>query len=151
MSTIEQVTADLHDSASKRLAGVPMRYTDARRTLVEIMARAGRPLTLPEILENGDDLAQSSAYRNLAELTDAGVTRRIVTDDEHVRFELAEDLTGAHHHHFVCSNCGLVADVVLSDRLEHAIDDAGLALTDAVGHQVHAHRLDLLGLCTDCR
>ncbi len=144
------MTAELHDSASRRLAGVPMRYTDGRRALVEIMARAGRPLTLPEILETDDDLAQSSAYRNLAELTDAGVTRRIVTGDEHVRFELAEDLTGAHHHHFVCTNCGVVEDIVLSDRLEHAIDDAGHRLASSVGHQVHAHRLDLLGLCTAC-
>ena len=141
---------DLHDHAARRLGAAAMRYTAARRSLVEILALAGRPMTLPEILEADDALAQSSAYRNLAELTEAEVVRRIVTGDEHGRFELAEDLTGAHHHHFVCTSCGTVEDIVLDDRLERAIDDASRTLSVRQGHEVLTHSLDLLGVCSSC-
>jgi len=144
------VTADFQGTVEQRLARAAMRYTGARRTLIDILARAGRPLTLPEILDADAALAQSSAYRNLAELNDAGVVRRIVTGDEHARFELAEDLTGDHHHHFVCTSCGAVADVVLPDHLEQAIDDAGRAVATALGHEVCTHSLDLVGRCRDC-
>ena len=38
-------------------------------------------------------LAQSSAYRNLVVLEQAGAVNRIVTADDFARFELAQDLT----------------------------------------------------------
>ena len=36
-------------------------------------------------------MPQSSAYRNLAVLEQAGVIRRVITDDDFARFELDED------------------------------------------------------------
>ena len=49
-----------------------MRYSRSRFAVVEVLADAGRPVTLREILvvDGGRRLAQSSAYRNLAELVD---------------------------------------------------------------------------------
>src|SRR5205814_2363608 len=80
-------------------------YTRNRRTLVEALDESDRPVSIPELLGERRDLAQSSAYRNLAVLERAGVVRRIVTSDEFARYELAEDLT-EHHHHLICSVCG---------------------------------------------
>lgn len=130
-----------------RLAGADQRYTGLRRALVEALARAGRPLTMPEILRSRRGLSQSSAYRNISVLIDAGVARRVSGADDHGRFELAEDLSG-HHHHIVCSSCGKVADVVPSPRLERALDEAARAAT---GFEVTEHRFDLVGVCADCR
>src|SRR5439155_6595264 len=100
----------LHTPVAERLRGDGQRYPSQRRRLVEILARAGSPLSIPEILRGRRGLAQSSVYRNVGGLEQAGVLRRIVTDEEHGRYELAEDLTG-HHHHLVCVNCGRVEDV----------------------------------------
>ena len=59
-----------------RLAGSGQRYTSTRRRLVEILANAANPLSLPDIVRGRRNLPQSSAYRNLAELESAGLVRR---------------------------------------------------------------------------
>jgi len=118
--------------------------------LVDVLAGAARPLTMPEILQAAGGVPQSSAYRNLAVLTDAGVVRRVQGADESGRFELAEDLSGHHHHHLICTQCGTVEDVAASPRLERALAEAGHAAAEAVGFEVSDHRIDLVGLCSNC-
>lgn len=143
--------ADLHREAASRLNAAEQRYTTKRQQLVDVLAGAERPLTMAELLAASPGLPQSSAYRNLAVLTEAGVARRVQGADENGRFELAEDLSGHHHHHLVCTACGAVEDVAASPRLEQALADAGRAAADAVGFQVIDHRIDLVGHCAACR
>ena len=89
--------------------------------------RAEHPLTIPEILDANAELAQSSVYRNLVVLERSGVVSKVVTTNEWSRYELAEDLTG-HHHHLICSSCGAVRDVDVPEPLEASIDAAFAAL-----------------------
>lgn len=124
--------------------------TENRFTIVEILRDATRPLTLPEILGIGRGLAQSSVYRTLVVLEDAGVVHRIVTNHEHARFELTEDLTGDHHHHLVCERCGAVEDVPTSGALETSLRAAVSEIDRATGFTTHGHRFDLVGRCRDC-
>ena len=143
--------ARLHREASLRLGALDQRYTASRRALVEAIAAAGRPMTMPEILVAATGVPQSSAYRNLTVLCDAGVARRLAGADDLGRFELAEDLSGHHHHHLVCSACGTVTDVPTSPRLEKALDEAARLAADETGFAVTDHRIDLEGLCPSCR
>jgi Fur family transcriptional regulator, ferric uptake regulator len=140
----------VHDEIALRLVALDQRYTRLRRALVETMAGAGRPLTIPEILHTNPGLSQSSAYRNITVLIDAGAARRVNGADDHGRFELAEDLSG-HHHHLVCGSCGTVADVRPSPRLERALAEAARAAGDEQDFDVVEHRFDLVGVCADCR
>src|SRR5207237_2323620 len=93
-----------------RLRRLGQRLTPRRQSLLEILRSAAHPLTIHEILERGNGLAMSSAYRNLTVLEQAGVVHRMVTGEDFARYELAEELT-EHHHHLVCSSCGLVHDL----------------------------------------
>lgn len=140
---------DLGRVAVARLRRAGQRYTLGRRELLELLSKASTPLTIPEILARRRDLAQSSVYRNLTVLEQAGLVQRIVTSDEWARFELAEDLT-EHHHHLICSACGSVRDFTLKPRLERSIDDALNSVADGSEFTLHSHRLDLVGLCRDC-
>ena len=142
---------DLHAIAAVRLRDDRQRYTSGRRTLVGLLADAHRPLTVAEVLEQSGELSQSSVYRNLAVLESAGVVHRVVTDDEFGRFELAEDLTGHHHHHLICARCGRVDDVTLPAELELTLDAALGRAGAAAGFDVDHHRLDLVGRCADCQ
>ena len=144
------IGAWVHDEIALRLARYAQRYTRLRRALVETMAEARRPLTIPEILETNPGLTQSSAYRNITVLIDAGAARRVNGVDDHGRFELAEDLSG-HHHHLVCGTCGKVSDVHSSPRLERALAEAARAVAGQDDFDVIDHRFDLLGVCADCR
>jgi Fur family transcriptional regulator, ferric uptake regulator len=140
---------DLHDVAASRLKKDGQRYTSRRRALVDVLTEAEQPLTIPQVLERRGDLAQSSAYRNLAVLERAGVVHRIVTTDEFARYELAEDLT-EHHHHLICSTCGDVTDFTVPDPLEDDLDRALERVAQRSGFQVDHHRLDLVGTCKTC-
>jgi len=143
-------SADLHNAIAARLRADDQRYTAGRRALVDLLAGAERPLTIAELLARGHGIAQSSAYRNLTVLEQAGVVRRVVTDDEFARFELAEDLTGHHHHHLICTACGRVEDFTIAGHLETTLDRAfGQVATDT-GFRITDHRLDLVGTCSGC-
>ena len=150
MGTDQAELHELHATAADRLRADEQRYTASRRSIVEALHAAERPPTIPELLDARPGLAQSSAYRNLAVLEQVGVVRRIVTSDEHARFELAEDLTG-HHHHLVCSSCGRVEDFTVSPQLERSLDVALGRVADETGFEVDHHRLDLVGTCRNCR
>jgi Fur family ferric uptake transcriptional regulator len=142
--------ADLHELAARRLAGLDQRYTRGRRALVAVLAATDAPLALPQLLERDRSLAQSSAYRNLTVLERAGVVHRIVTSDEFGRYELAEDLTG-HHHHLICSSCGDVRDFTVPPDVETQLDRALGRIAGANDFRADHHRLDLVGVCATCR
>ncbi|MEM8705456.1 MAG: Fur family transcriptional regulator [Actinomycetota bacterium] len=140
---------ELDEQIAALLRSADQRYTRGRRALVDVLRAGGQPMTIPQILDADTDLAQSSAYRNLVVLEDAGVVTRIVTNDDFARYELAEHLTH-HHHHLICSSCGDVTDFSLDDRAEAGLDRALHKVADAAGFVVEAHRLDLVGVCSDC-
>jgi Fur family transcriptional regulator, ferric uptake regulator len=140
---------ELHREVANRLAESGRRYTRTRKRLVEILAKAGMPLALPEIVRGRKDLPQSSAYRNLAGLESAGLIRRVASEDGFSRYELAEELTG-HHHHLMCSRCGLVQDVDIPSDLERKLDRTLDTLARGARFATVSHRLDLIGLCRSC-
>jgi Fur family transcriptional regulator, ferric uptake regulator len=143
------MTADLHATAASRLAQVGQRYTPNRRALVAILEEARQPRSIPEVLEHGRHLPQSSVYRNLAVLEQAGLVRRIVTTDEFARYELAEDLT-EHHHHLICSSCGGVEDFTAPPSLERTVHKAIDEVASRNGFTAEHHRVDLIGTCARC-
>lgn len=140
---------DLHPTVAQELRRDGQRYTPARRQLVDILAGANGPITIPEILRTGPRLAQSSVYRNLAVLERAGIVHRVVTRDEHARYELAEELAG-HHHHLICASCGRVEDFITQAPVERALDRAMSEVAEDAGFSPTHHRLDLVGLCQRC-
>lgn len=143
------MSRDLHASVAEMLAANEQRYTSGRRSLVEALASAVRPLTIADIMAAAPSLPQSSAYRNLSVLEEAGVVHRVVTNEEFARYELAEGLT-EHHHHLVCTSCGAIEDIDIPGALERNIEKSVTALARASDYSGVSHRLDLMGLCPNC-
>lgn len=142
---------EVHHEASARLAALDQRYTGGRRALVDALAGADRPLSVPEILAVAGAMPQSSAYRHLTVLMEAGVVTRVATGSDQARFEVSERLSGDHHHHLVCGSCGAVVDVDAFPRLERALDAAARLAEEESDFQVTGHKIDLVGLCAGCR
>jgi Fur family transcriptional regulator, ferric uptake regulator len=140
---------ELHETVEERLDRVGQRYTPNRRALVDALVRARGPVAMGDLLVGKRTLPQSSAYRNLAVLEQAGVIRRVITDDDFARFELDEGLT-EHHHHLVCSNCGRVEDVAIPVNVERSIGRSLDRLAKGAGFASVGHRLDLIGRCRSC-
>lgn len=141
---------EIHRTVRDRLDQSEQRYTTSRRAVVDALASADGPITLPELIDAAPLLAQSSAYRNLAVLEEVGVVRRLVHSTDHARYELDEQLT-EHHHHLICEQCGTVRDVTLTPDLETLLEDAFSAIARAEGFVATHHTIDLFGSCADCR
>jgi Fur family transcriptional regulator, ferric uptake regulator len=148
-ATVPPMMLGLDEMVARRLGEIDQRLTAKRSAIVAVLATASRPLTTHEILTARHDLAQSSVYRNLAVLESAGVVHRVVTGGEFARYELAEELTG-HHHHLVCTRCGAVEDVPASAAVERSVRAATSRAARQAGFRMQGHRLDVVGHCRDC-
>jgi len=132
------------------MSAIDQRYTRGRRQLVDVLADAPRPLTAAELVAECRSIPQSTAYRNLAVLGQAGVVHRVVGSDEFIRYELAEAVTGRHHHHLVCRLCGAVEDFAVPSILERSVDTLMSEIGSDRGFRAESHRLDVLGTCAAC-
>lgn len=144
------MTSDVHGEVTGLLRQAGQRYTETRRCIVEALLASRRPMTIADLLEALPEVAQSSLYRNLTVLEQGGVVSRVVSTGDTGRYELSERLAG-HHHHLVCSRCGSMRDVVIPESVETALDEAFVRLAKREGFRLEHHRLDLVGVCGQCR
>lgn len=143
------MSSDLHEAVAARLAHHDGRYTGTRRDLIEVLAGAGRPLTVDEIVVRAPGQRPSSVYRNLAVFEAQGVVHRLAGVGEFARFELTEALVG-HHHHLACSACGAMTDVHLPHELEAKLESVLVRVARAEGFELTSHVLDAVGVCRAC-
>jgi Fur family ferric uptake transcriptional regulator len=142
---------ELHAAAERRLAKVGQRHTRQRRAIVDLVAAAGRPVSVPELLAvDGAEVSQSSLYRNLVVLEDVGVLQKVAGWGNHDRFELSESLSGHHHHHLLCVSCGLVVDIPTDHSFERAMSAEAARVSSDLGFEVTGHSVDWYGRCADC-
>ena len=139
----------IDDVVEERLRAVGQRYTPKRRALVQALRQAGNPVATPDLSSGSSGLPQSSVYRNLVVLEQAGVVHRVVTEEEFARYELAEDLT-EHHHHLVCRSCGTVEDVTVPPSFERFMAETVSEVAGRSGFSAAGHRLDVIGTCRGC-
>lgn len=144
MSTVER-------QVGQRLAESGIRFTTSRRTVVGALGRGDGPRSAAELHGDlGGAVPLSSLYRSLAVLEDAGVLSPHHGTRGLTRYELAEWLTG-HHHHLTCVECGAVDDVHLSPAGEQSLERVVDGITEAAGFGPTAHTLDIEGVCVRCR
>ena len=140
---------EFHTAAAAALERIQHRYTPVRRGIVQALAEAGGPLSMPDILSARNGLVQSSVYRNLTILEQAGVVRRVAGATDFVLYELSEDLT-SHHHHLVCLGCGSVTDFDMPRGLERSLQRAIDEAVARTGFRTESHLIDLRGRCATC-
>jgi Fur family transcriptional regulator, ferric uptake regulator len=150
MSTAMMKPAELHESVRRRLAERDIRYTNGRRVVVTTMVRLGGPKSAAELHRRMSNIPLSSLYRSLTVLDEAGILEKHHDVDGLARFELAEWLTG-HHHHVVCLDCGTVEDVELEDEAEAMLDRLAAQIAGDTGYEVAGHNLEVEGVCGSCR
>ncbi|MGA7271249.1 MAG: Fur family transcriptional regulator [Acidimicrobiia bacterium] len=142
-------TTELHESVRRRLAEREIRYTSGRKAVVTAMVRLAGPESAAE-LHRRMNVPLSSLYRSLTVLDEAGVLEKHHDVDGLARFELAEWISG-HHHHVVCIDCGSVEDVQLSEGQERELERLASAVAIEAGYELTGHNLDVEGLCRKCR
>ena len=146
-----RIAANYTRAAERRLVRLGQRHTRQRRAILDLVAAAGRPVSVPDLLGGTDaGVSQSSLYRNLVVLETVGVLQRVTGVGNHDRFELSEALSGQHHHHLTCTVCGLVIDIPADPGVEAAVAGEAGRISADLSAVVTGHSLDLYGRCADC-
>ena len=126
------------------------RYTSGRRAVVEVLAKASGPMSAAELSEElSPDVPLSSIYRTLTVLEEAGVIAHHLGAKGLTRFELAEWLTG-HHHHLVCLDCGSVADIDIPQAKENSVRSLVAEIAAIASFDATDHALEIEGRCARC-
>ena len=125
--------------------------TAARRAVLETLSLADGPRSAAELSDSLDgSVPLSSLYRSLTVLENAGVLAPHHGVRGVTRYELAEWLSG-HHHHLVCTTCGAVDDVPIPADLEHQLRTLIGSVATGAGFVATDHALEIEGQCERCR
>ncbi len=124
------------------------RFTQQRRTLLDRLLAAGRPVTAYELLDlvRPDDAAITSAsiYRSLEFLIEVGLAHRL---DSTRSFVACGQPDHPHAGHFlICRKCGTVVEAD-DKRIAQATEDLG----ERHGFRLDHRTVELTGVCGPCR
>lgn len=140
-------TAEQLERAEELLAGAGLRATAQRAIVLAELAAERDDVTAQQLHERlrarGERLGLATVYRTLRLLAEAGVVDVL----SHHAGELCYRWCGdEHHHHLLCSECHRVVELVdceLDPWLERVSREHGFVTT--------GHRLEVSGVCADCR
>ncbi|HJK98415.1 MAG TPA: transcriptional repressor [Polyangiaceae bacterium LLY-WYZ-14_1] len=154
----DEILAGLRD----RLRAAGLRATPARVAVYGALRAAARPVSHADVCAalDGRGFDRATVYRNLVDLTDAGLARRADHGDRVWRFEGIRKGKGARkgaapgeadgdrlaHPHFVCSECGTVTCLP-----EDAVQVGGAPTLPRAVRQAQASLdIQIRGTCDDC-
>ena len=94
--------------AKQALRNAGLRATAARIAVFKLLSSEGGPMSHAEVVEALEDFGfdQSTLFRCLNEIADAGLIARLDLGDHTRRFELRESNEVDPHPHFMCVDCG---------------------------------------------
>lgn len=134
-----------------RLSDLGVRYTAGRRAVVTGLANSEGPMTVAELQATlSTPIPLSSLYRSLSVMSEAGIVSPHHSGHGVTRYELAEWLTG-HHHHLVCVSCGSVNDIEISSDHEQRLKELVSTLAAGSDFAASDHSLEIDGECRECR
>lgn len=102
----------VRDEARRRIRNAKLRATPGRIATYQALSEAAAPLTHGEVVILIASLGfdRATVYRNLIDLTEAGLVARSDLGDHAWRFEVSDvDDPPGGHAHFVCVDCGGVS------------------------------------------
>ncbi len=143
MSVAQQ--ADRADLAGL-LARKGVRATRQRLEVLAELARERDDVTAQSLWrrlrERDSRTGLATVYRTLALLSEKGVIDSLSHHGTELCYRLCTD---SHHHHLLCTNCHRVVEI------EQCSDGWIDEVTSRHGFIVTDHRVEITGVCADCR
>lgn len=121
--------------------------TKARKAILTILEQASQIMSAEEIFlqvkEAHSSTNLSTVYRNLELLQEKGLLTKTILSDGKARYQLKKD---KHQHHLICTNC--CKRVAIENCPLQKIQQE---LQEKTQFDITEHRLELYGLCPDCK
>lgn len=125
-----------------------LKRTAQRDLILDVFLRTEGHLSGDDLFrlvrEEDATVGQTTVYRTLRLLTEAGLAREVRFGDGRAHYE--HNYKHEHHDHMICSECGTIIEFY-SPELE-AIQDAMAAKHK---FRLTSHLLRMIGICADCR
>lgn len=131
--------------ARRMLKEADLYCTESRLTVLDILARSGKPLSQDQIARQpgGRCFDKVTIYRTLESLLRVGLVHKAFMDKRAWHFELAHNCTKHQcHPHFTCTSCGDT----------HCLTEVSfpMARSPHRGYIIHRQQVRLEGLCPKC-
>ena len=135
--------------AKSLLREAELRCTAARIAVLQQLADRGSPMSHSEVTDALSQFGfdQSTIFRSLHELSDAGIVSRLDLGDQILRFEFRSPKSNAEleHPHFMCVDCGKIS----------CLSDFSVRLTPSKGRRRDSlgeiTEILIRGRCTACQ
>ena len=125
------------------------RVTPKVRAVVELFLECGTILDPFEVQSKLQKrfrgIGLPTIYRILESLAGCGILMTATNEDRHLRYFICRDIEAEHHHHFICRQCGKVAEVNLC-----LMEEVSRFVKRHLKAKVQSHFLQIEGLCAQC-
>ncbi|MHC4167101.1 MAG: Fur family transcriptional regulator [Planctomycetota bacterium] len=137
--------SDLDTQARRMLKTAKLYCTESRLAILEVLAKAGKPLTQDQIARRSrpKNFDKVTIYRTLESLLQVGLVHKVFVDKRAWHFELAHNCTESQcHPHFTCTSCGDT----------HCLTEISLPMAKSPpkGFVISRQQVRLEGLCPKC-
>lgn len=125
-----------------------LRRTAQRDLILDVFLRTEEHLSSEDLYwlvhKEDPNIGQTTVYRTLKVLTDAGLAREVRFGDGRTYYEHHYD--HQHHDHMICTGCGKVIEFY-SAEIEALQDE----MADKFSFKPTHHSLRILGICKECQ
>jgi Fur family transcriptional regulator, ferric uptake regulator len=130
-----------------RLRDRGLKSTSPRDDIARVFFGLGRHVSAEELYAEvkriNPHVGYATIYRTLKLLKECELLNERHFDEDQARYEVA----GEHHHdHFICERCGKIVEFE-----DDAIELMQQEIAKKLGVALTRHKLELYGLCADCR
>lgn len=126
-----------------------LKSTHQRDDIVETFLKTKSHISVEEILQEvrkkNPKIGYATVYRTMKLLTECGLAFERHFGDGQTRYEHLPD-ENSHHDHLICTKCGRIVEFE-NKRIEQLQKE----VAEKMGFKVVNHKLELYGLCKNCR
>ncbi len=131
----------------KVLDNVSLKNTKPRLAVLNAFEKSRKPLTASEIektlIKEKVKADTATIYRILETFERNGILKKIYVHEDKLSYELS---SLPHHHHLVCTSCGTIKGIAVSQE-EKLIKD----FQKTTDFEIRSHSLEFFGLCKNCK
>lgn len=139
-----------YTTAEEILVTNGLKITQARLSILNIFIKSKVPISADNIhqyLEKNKKIRiinDATIYRTLSSFEKSEILIKINLRKESDYFELNND----HHHHIVCTNCGMIEDFTENKKIEKVLNN--IIEKSTKFKNIKEHSLELFGICKVC-
>ena len=135
----------------KKLKKNGFKITPGREAIIAFFSRENRYVTpetvWKEVKKNLPQLGLPTVYRNLEQMRKIGILTQVDGAENRFYFGLCRAKnSGEHHHHISCQKCHRVSEVEIC-----YLESLTKGIKKKTGFLITGHKLQLTGVCKDCR